>query len=69
MVTYASQQASHEDKTLILPTRGLGIKLKDVYALFLLFITIFLNQVRLMTEVLHTPSSTQPGFELMTSRS
>ena len=69
MVMYASQQASHEDKTLILPTRGLGIKLEDVYVLFLLFMTMFFNQVRLLTEVLRTPSSTQPGFELMTSRS
>ena len=31
----ASQQASHEDETLILPTRGLGIKLEDVHVLFL----------------------------------
>ena len=30
---------------------------------------IFLVQVRLRTEVLRTPSSTWPGFELMTSRS
>ena len=30
---------------------------------------IFLVQVRLRTEVLSTPSSTPPGFELMTSRS
>ena len=30
---------------------------------------IFLVQVQLRTEVPHTPSSTRPGFELMTSRS
>ena len=30
---------------------------------------LFLVQVRLGTEVLRTPSSTRPGFELMTSRS
>ena len=31
--------------------------------------TIFLIQVRLRTEILRTPSSTQPGFELMASKS
>ena len=30
---------------------------------------IFLDQVRLRTEVLRTPGSTRLGFELMTSRS
>ena len=34
----------------------------------ILLAQIFLAQVRLRTDVLHTPSSTQLGFELMSSR-
>ena len=33
------------------------------------WLSIFLDEVQLSTEVLRTPSSTRPGFELMTSRS
>ena len=36
---------------------------------FLSYWLVFLVQVRLRTEVLHTPSSTRPGFKLTTSRS
>ena len=38
------------------------------FRLWLLLIFIFLVQVRLRTEVLRTPHSTRPGFELITSR-
>ena len=35
MGTYANQQASHKDETLILPTRGLSIKFDDIYVFVL----------------------------------